>query len=320
VEPARDGILVLNKPAGPTSHDCVARVRRALGIRRAGHAGTLDPLATGVLIVGVEAGTRALEYLQGLPKIYRAGMVLGVVTETQDVTGAPVFQGDASGVTREALEAALRKMTGTILQVPPMVSALKVGGKKLYELARRGECVDREARRVTVYDLELLSFAPGPRARAEFRVRCSAGTYVRTLCHDMGAALGVGGALAALEREAVGCFRVEEALRLEDLEPGVPLLPLAQALEHLPRLDVDAGAAHRLGQGQFIPTAPETPDGPMRVLDPDGRLVAVAVAHGHHQNRLLAPQKVFAAAAPREAGVGGARDTAVPGGGPACGA
>jgi tRNA pseudouridine55 synthase len=294
----RHGILNLHKPPGPTSHDCVARVRRVLGEKRVGHAGTLDPMASGVLVVGVGHGTRVLEYLQGLPKVYRAGLVLGLETDTQDTTGAALAERDASGVTEEQFRAALARFEGEILQVPPMFSALKSGGKKLYELARRGETVEREPRPVTVYELEPLAFTPGPRAEAEVRVRCSAGTYVRTLCHDLGAALGVGGAMSSLVREAVGEFRLEAALAPETLAPETPLLPLAEALAHLPRVSLGEAEAVRLGHGQFIPAPPETPDGPVRVLGPDGALVAIATVRGHREARLLSPDKVFAAAAP----------------------
>src|SRR5437868_10179562 len=149
------GILNLYKPSGPTSHDCVARVRRAVGTRRVGHAGTLDPLASGVLVMGLGNGTRILEYLQGLPKTYRARVALGIETDSQDITGKVLATHDAAGVNREQLAAELARFEGGIQQVPPMVSALKVGGERLYELARRGETVEREARGVTVYAIEL---------------------------------------------------------------------------------------------------------------------------------------------------------------------
>jgi tRNA pseudouridine55 synthase len=293
VTSALHGILNLYKPTGPTSHDCVARVRRALQVKRVGHAGTLDPLASGVLVIGVGNGTRILEYLQGLPKVYRAGFVLGLETDTQDVTGTTLSAADASAVTEDAIREALEAFRGEILQVPPMFSALKTGGKKLYELARQGETVEREARPVTIYELELLSFTPGERASGEIRVRSSAGTYVRTLCHDLGRALGVGGAMSALEREAVGGFTVANALPLEEVSPDLPLTPLASALEHLPCLVVDAEQSTRLAHGQFISAPDSVPDGPIRVLSEEGELRAIALVHGHGEARLLAPEKVF---------------------------
>jgi tRNA pseudouridine55 synthase len=287
------GLLNLHKPSGPTSHDCVARVRRALGTRRVGHAGTLDPLASGVLVIGVGHGTRLLEYLHGLPKTYRARLRLGVETDSQDVTGRTLATGDAGGVTRAALEALLPEFRGDLLQVPPMVSALKVGGRKLYELARRGETVEREARPVTVYALDLLDFEPGPEARAEFRVRCSAGTYVRTLCHDLGARLGVGGALETLVREGVGDFGLADAVPLDDLRPDLPLLPLERAIPHLSALVVEDPDGLRLAHGQFISAPESVPDGPVAVYDQRGALLAIASVRGHGDSRLASPEKVF---------------------------
>jgi tRNA pseudouridine55 synthase len=293
VTPSPHGILNLHKPSGPTSHDCVAQVRRALGTRRVGHAGTLDPLASGVLVLGIGNGTRILEYLQGLPKVYRAGVVFGVETDTQDTSGVVQAEADASAITEEALLALLPQFRGDLMQVPPMVSALKVGGKKLYELARQGTIIEREPRPVTVYRLELLQFRSGARPEAELRVECSAGTYVRTLCHDLGRELCVGAAMSALEREAVGPFRVEDAVRLDALGPGTTLLPLSDALAHLPAVTVDPTMAVRLAQGQFIPAPGEAPDGPVRVLAEDGALLATAILRGHGEARLLAPEKVF---------------------------
>lgn len=296
------GLLNLYKPSGPTSHDCVYRVRKALQTRRVGHAGTLDPLACGVLVLGIGNGTRVLEYLHGLPKTYRARMLLGRETDSQDVTGATIAETDACAVTREAVEAALQQFRGDILQVPPMVSALKVGGRKLYELARKGETVEREARPVTLFNLDLLEFVPGPAAEVELRVTCSGGTYVRTLCHDLGAALGVGGTMSALEREAVGPFRAEDAVRLEDLAGTTPLLPLGPALSHLPSLVVSPEQALRLSYGQFI-SAPDTvPDGPTRILDEKGDLLAIATVRGHGDSRLASPEKVFVSADAASAG------------------
>jgi tRNA pseudouridine55 synthase len=290
------GLLNLYKPTGPTSHDCVSRVRRTLGTRRVGHAGTLDPLARGVLVMGIGNGTRVLEYLHGLTKTYRARMILGRETDSQDVTGAQIAKADASAVTREQVEAALEQFRGEILQVPPMVSALKVGGRKLYELARKGETVEREARPVTIHRLEVLDFVPGAAAEVEFRVECSGGTYVRTLCHDLGAALGVGGVMSELEREAVGFFKAEDAVPLDELRSDTPLLPLGPALDHLPALVVEADQAARLAHGQFI-SAPDTvPDGPTRILDGAGGLLAIATVRGHGDSRLASPEKVFVSA------------------------
>jgi len=288
------GVLNLYKPTGPTSHDCVGRVRRALGTRKVGHAGTLDPLACGVLVVGVGKGTRILEFLQGLPKTYRARLVLGLTTDSQDVTGATLAECDASSVTREQLAERLAAMVGDQMQMPPMVSALKVGGQKLYDLARRGETVERQPRPITITGIELLDFQPGPRAEAEIRVRCTTGTYVRTLCHDLGAALGVGAAMSALEREAVGEFRSTDAVALDDLGPDTPLVALAEAIPHLPSVVATPEDATRLVWGQMIDVAEGTPDGPLRVLSAEGELLAIAAVRDDEEGvRRLAPEKVF---------------------------
>jgi tRNA pseudouridine55 synthase len=289
------GILNLYKPSGPTSHDCVGRVRRVFGIRRVGHAGTLDPMATGVLLMGLGNGTRVLEYLQGLPKTYLAELRFGIATDTQDITGK-VIRSDPSAacdLTAEGIRSALCQFTGEIRQIPPMFSAIKQGGKKLYELARKGESVEREARPVTVYALDLLEFQPGPEPSARLRVQCSAGAYIRTLCHDLGESLSCGATMTALEREAIGPFTAFDATPLDDLTDRTPLVPLAMALEHLPAVVLTDAEARRLTQGQFV-TAPEgTPDGANRVLNEAGELLAIAIVHGHGEARLLAPEKVF---------------------------
>jgi len=290
------GILNLYKPPGPTSHDCVNRVRRALRLRRVGHAGTLDPMACGVLLVGVGGGTRILQYLQPLRKVYRACLSLGWETDTQDATGAVVQEGDASGVTHEQFDEALTQLVGEQLQAPPMYSAVKVGGKRLYELARRGETVPRDSRGITVYGIECLRFMPGQRAESEIRVTCSAGTYIRTLCHDLGQVLGTGGVMTALEREAIGHFRSDQAVSLDTLGADTPLLPLADALAHLPALTVGTGEQIRLAHGQFIPVPEETPEGLLRLLAEDGALVALGSVRGHGAARLVAPEKVFVTA------------------------
>ncbi|HTM69219.1 MAG TPA: tRNA pseudouridine(55) synthase TruB [Candidatus Binatia bacterium] len=219
-----DGFLLIDKPEGITSHDVVDRLRRLTGVRRIGHAGTLDPFATGLLVVGVGRGaTKRLSEIMGSEKTYEADAVLGAVTATQDRTGEIVeVEGRESRVERgwpsEAeVRAAMEKFLGPQKQVPPMFSAKKIGGKKLYELARKGEEVVRQPADIVVHAFDLLSYDP---PKLAFRVRCSSGTYVRTLAHDLGAALGTGGYLAELRRTAIGSFRVEDAARLEDLTPA----------------------------------------------------------------------------------------------------
>ncbi len=205
------GVLVVDKPAGPTSHDVVQRVRRATGQRRAGHTGTLDPSATGVLVLCLGRATRLVRFLQAGTKTYAARMVLGVETSTQDADGDVVATADASHVDERGLCEVLTRFQGAIEQIPPMVSAVKVGGERLHEKARRGEEIAREPRRATVHDLVLDAFRPGQHAEASFLVTCSSGTYVRTLAHDVGRELGVGGSLTSLRRVANGPFTVEEA-------------------------------------------------------------------------------------------------------------
>jgi tRNA pseudouridine55 synthase len=222
-----EGFLLIDKPAGITSHDVVARLRRVTGVARIGHAGTLDPFATGLLIVGVGRGaTKLLSGMMGREKTYEATAVLGATTDTQDLTGK-MSPADVTALPDEAaLRAAMAGFVGPLKQTPPMYSAKKIAGKKLYELARAGEEVERKPAEITVHALELAAFRP---PRFDFTVRCSTGTYVRTLAHDIGAALGVGAYLESLRRTGIGDFRVENAAKLEELTPqnwAEKLLPL----------------------------------------------------------------------------------------------
>ena len=201
-----NGILVIDKPQDWTSHDVVAKLRGILHVKRIGHAGTLDPMATGVLPVFVGRATRAVEFAAEREKEYRAGLRLGVVTDTQDVTGT-VLETNPISVTREQLEAVLNQFRGPIQQIPPMYSAIKKDGKKLYELARRGQEVERQPRPITIYELELMDqLSP---TEFTLRVLCSKGTYVRTLCHDIGQALGCGGTLSSLRRTQSAGFTLD---------------------------------------------------------------------------------------------------------------
>ncbi|MBD3368180.1 MAG: tRNA pseudouridine(55) synthase TruB [Candidatus Eisenbacteria bacterium] len=232
-----DRLLIIDKPSGPTSHDVVARVRRATGVRRVGHAGTLDPRGTGVLVVMVGRTTRLSAYLMDHDKSYSGRMVLGVTTDTQDAEGEVLERRDPSGVDRDRLDSVLDSFRGDIMQTPPMVSALKRGGVPLYELARQGIRVEREARPVTVRDLRIVSF---DLPYVEFVIECSKGTYVRTLAADVGEQLGCGAHLDRLRRTRVGPFRVEEAVALADImEAGDAWLELGvPPLGALPDLDV----------------------------------------------------------------------------------
>lgn len=275
-----DGVLVVDKPPGMTSHDVVDIVRRAAGQRRVGHTGTLDPDATGVLVVCLGRATRLVRFLQGGRKTYRADIVLGAETTTQDASGEVVAEAPAAAVTRAALSDVLQQFTGRIQQVPPMVSAVKVDGERLYRRAQRGEEVEREPRSVTVHALILESFEPGQRARACLEVTCSAGTYVRTLAHDIGRRLGCGGHLGALRRVANGPFTTDDAHPLDDVraagEQGTLdrlVLSPRRAVRGLPAVTVDdAQRVRDVATGRSL--APAGHDGPWAVICGD-RLLAV---------------------------------------------
>jgi tRNA pseudouridine55 synthase len=272
VSGAPEGLAVVDKPSGWTSHDVVAKLRGVLGTRKVGHAGTLDPSATGVLLVGVGRVTRLLRFLTALPKTYEGDIVLGVETTTLDADGEVTATYDMGYVTLEAAREAAGSLTGDILQVPPMVSALKVGGKRLHELARQGVEVERDARPVTVYrfDLEELPGEPGV-LRAE--VQCSSGTYVRSLAADLGAALGGGAHLRNLRRTAIGSFSVEQAGTIE--EPV--LVSAAEALRDYEAVTVDGEVARLVGHGRVLERDQlgVAGDGPWPILDAEGRLLAV---------------------------------------------
>jgi tRNA pseudouridine55 synthase len=203
-----DGLLLVDKPEGCTSHDVVAAVRRHHQLKKIGHGGTLDPMATGLLVLLIGRGTRLFDRVTGDRKVYEGEVRLGITTDSQDREGAVVAEADPAGVTEAAFRAELDKWRGEVRQIPPMVSALKRGGRKLYDLARQGITVEREPRVVTMHQLDLLAFTP-PTAR--IRLECSKGTYVRTLAHDIGVGLGCGAHLCALRRTASGPFRVEDA-------------------------------------------------------------------------------------------------------------
>lgn len=227
------GILNIYKEKGYTSHDVVAKLRGITGQRKIGHTGTLDPEAEGVLPVCLGRATKVCDLLTDRDKTYEAVLLLGIRTDTQDVTGTVTDRGDVQGITREMVEQAAHKYVGEYDQIPPMYSALKVNGKKLYELAREGKTIERKARRVRIDELEILEEAL-PRVR--LRVRCSKGTYIRTLCDDIGADLGCYGCMEALLRTKVGPFALEEACRLEDVEAAVKAGELGKMLCPIDRL------------------------------------------------------------------------------------
>lgn len=272
-----NGILIIDKPAGWTSMDVCAKVRGILREKRVGHGGTLDPMATGVLPVFVGRATRGVEFAEKGWKEYAAGLRLGVSTDTQDVTGT-VLETRPVTAGREDVEAALAAFRGDIQQVPPMYSAVKIQGKKLYELARRGKEVERKPRPVTIRELELLEAESG----TDYRLRClcSKGTYIRTLCHDIGQRLGCGGTLYSLRRTMAAGFTLAEAVTLEDVqEQGESLLrPLDSLFVHYPALTVRSpGQEKRVRCGNPV-TLPGTADGTYRVYGQTGDFLCLSQA------------------------------------------
>lgn len=278
------GLVVVDKEPGWTSHDVVARTRSIFGQRRVGHAGTLDPDATGVLLVGLGRVTRLLRFLTGLRKEYTCEIVLGAATDSLDASGAVVGEWDMSSVTIDDAREAATRLTGHIDQVPPMVSAVKVGGRRLHELARKGVEVERAPRPVRVYRFDLEETGEPGVLAAE--VECSSGTYVRTLAADLGKLLGGGAHLRALRRTRIGSFGVEEAEPLDALGPESLRSP-AEALRDLDRVVVDADVAVLVSRGRPLDRVPlgATGEGPWAVVDPTGRLLAVYEPSGVHAMR-----------------------------------
>ena len=313
------GLLIVDKPGGMTSHDVVARVRRLARTRRVGHAGTLDPMATGVLVVGIERATRLLGHLMLTEKTYEAVIRLGQSTTTDDAEGEPTGGSPAVGVDFGAalnvaaeLHAEIARLTGDIMQVPSSVSAIKVNGQRAYKLTRAGEAPELAARPVTVHEFQILGLSTeGDFLDLRARVRCSSGTYIRALARDLGAALGTGGHLTALRRTAVGPYQIDHARTLKELEdqqqspereqvipasavavpghqPQDPVIPLAEAAAAaFPRLDLTADDARRLAQGARLPLPPGFPaspgdakDLPVAAFAPDGSFVALVTAEG----------------------------------------
>ena len=270
--PAADGIVVVDKPGGMTSHDVVSRIRKIASTRRVGHAGTLDPMATGVLIVGVGRATRLLGYLAGQDKEYDATIRLGVTTTTDDAEGDPVESRDASGVEDAALADAVAELTGTIEQVPSAVSAVKVGGVRAYKRVRDGETVELAPRAVTVSTFDIVERRGDD---VDVHVTCSTGTYIRALARDLGHALDVGAHLTALRRTRVGGFGLDHAHTLDELATQLELVPLAEVVATtFPRWDASADDARRIALGQRLAPA-GLPTGPVGVFAPDGAVVAL---------------------------------------------
>jgi tRNA pseudouridine55 synthase len=278
------GFLVVDKPGGITSNNVVSRVKRATGIKKVGHAGTLDPLATGVVVVAIGKVTRLIRFIQEQPKEYLATAEFGVATDTLDADGA-VLSREPMDVTIAALEAVRPRFLGAILQVPPMVSALKHQGRRLYELAREGVVIEREAREVRIDELEFTSVGPGPYPEVEFRVVCGKGTYVRSLADDIAATLGGAAHLTALRRTRIGSLDVDKhGIPADDLDGWEQkLLSPEEALSDLASIAVDAETVRAVRHGmRFVGgEMMSLPEGqPVRVLDESGDLIAVYARTG----------------------------------------
>ena len=282
-----NGILIVDKPAGWTSQDVAAKLRGVYHEKRVGHGGTLDPMATGVLPIFLGRATRAVPFFEHADKVYEAVLQLGLVTDTQDSTGR-VLEEHPVDITQEQLEAVLPRFQGEIRQIPPMYSAVKVNGQKLYALARKGQEVEREAREVHIFELTLLD-----RDNAQFsilnsqfalRVHCSKGTYVRTLCHDIGAALGCGGCMAALRRTRAGRYGIRQAHPLDEIladpDPERFLLPIDSLFADRPRCTINEAGEKKLRNGASLRTG-KLADGEYRVYGPGGDFLALcAVSRG----------------------------------------
>jgi len=280
------GILLVDKPQGITSHDAVARVRRAAGTRKVGHAGTLDPLATGLLVLGLNSSTRLLTFLVGLDKGYDATIRLGVSTTSDDSDGDVIERVSAADVDDAAVDAGVAALTGPISQVPTTVSAIKVGGRRAYDLAREGVEVELTARDVTITEFAVLdrreSVVDGLLVRdLDVRVSCTSGTYVRALARDLGAALGVGGHLTALRRTRVGPFDVRSASVLEGIDVAPALIPPAAVAETLfPVWRMTAGETVDLGHGKRVAVERADTEGPLAALTPAGALAGLVSVRG----------------------------------------
>lgn len=286
---AAPGILLVDKPGGMTSHDVVARARRALGTRKIGHAGTLDPMATGLLVLGVEAATRLLTFIVGLDKTYEATIRLGVATDTDDAEGEVVSTADASSLASPRIIEQIAASTGLISQVPSTYSAIKVDGRRAYALARAGEQVELKAREVTVSRFEVLaerrpsagSGTGGGWIDLDVVVDCSSGTYIRSLARDLGAALGVGGHLTALRRTRIGPFDIGAAVPVDAIGDAPLQSPAAAATAVLGRVDVTADEARDLRHGKRLTGAADRlAADPTAAIDPDGVLVGIVGRRG----------------------------------------
>lgn len=261
-----NGIILVDKPQDWTSHDVVGKLRGILHERRIGHSGTLDPMATGLLVVFIGRATRAVQFAEADSKEYIAGLRLGITTDTQDISGRVLAESKVN-VTVEELKAALSGFTGEIGQIPPMYSAIKVGGKKLYELARKGQEIERSARRITIHELELMGMEGEDYI---LRVRCSKGTYIRTLCHDIGQSLGCGACMSSLRRTKAGAFSVSDAHTIEELVNAAEnyVIPVDRLFSDYPAMTVNALCEKKLRNGNMVSVNEN--DGKYRVYSENG--------------------------------------------------
>ena len=269
-----NGIVIVDKPQDWTSQDVTARLRRVFNTRRIGHGGTLDPMATGVLPVFVGRATRGVEFFEHAEKVYETVLRPGITTDTQDITGT-VLAERAANITAEDVEAVLPRFRGEILQIPPMYSALKVNGQKLYELARKGKEVERQPRPITIHELTLLGVSE---EGIRLRVHCSKGTYIRTLCQDIGDALGCGGCMATLRRVSAGDYAIADAVPLETLleceKPESYLRPVDSLFEKYPAVKLTEKQTLRCRNGNAFSIA--LPQGTYRVYDQNGEFLALS--------------------------------------------
>lgn len=269
-----NGIILIDKPQGWTSHDVVGKLRGILHERRIGHSGTLDPLATGLLVVFIGRATRAVEFAEADRKEYIAGLRLGMSTDTQDITGR-IISKETDIPDEPEVRIAIERFRGELEQIPPMYSAVKIGGKKLYELARKGECIERKSRHITIFGLEITGRSDNDYI---LDVVCSKGTYIRTLCHDIGAALGCGGCMSSLRRTKSGVFSVDNAYTIAEIQEAADrgeeeklLLPIDTLFAGYTKLSVDADSEKKLKNGCIINTS--SPDGRFRVYSEDGEFL-----------------------------------------------
>ncbi|MGO8883078.1 MAG: tRNA pseudouridine(55) synthase TruB [Streptosporangiaceae bacterium] len=286
---APSGLVIVDKPGGWTSHDVVARMRRLAGTRRVGHAGTLDPMATGVLVLGIEKATRLLGHLALTEKQYSATMRLGQATYTDDAEGEMIAELGAADVDEHRLLTAAARLTGEMEQVPPAVSAIKVAGQRAYRLAREGKAAELAARTVTVRELRVLDIRrQGSLLDVDLEVICSSGTYIRAIARDLGMALGTGGHLTALRRSRVGPYDLAAARTLDQLAAALDIIPLADAAAAaFPRRDLTVAEAELVAHGGRLPAAgpgavsiQTTPSGPVAAFGPDGALIALLTEEG----------------------------------------